>query len=339
MTGPANGRLRFGLIGAGAIAQTYAPAFEQCETARVVAVADTRREAAGALAERLKCPAFGSYQELGEGAQLDAVVISTPPDHHPEIAIHFLRRGVHVLCEKPFSLDSGSARAMVEAAEASGALLTMASKFRYVDDVVKAKSLLASGALGEVVLFENAFTSRVDMSARWNSDPRVSGGGVLVDNGTHSVDIMRYLLGSIAELQVVEGRRIQGLKVDETVHVHARSADGVDGSIDLSWSINKELDRYISLYGSGGTVVVGWKESKFRPATSREWIPIGRGYDKFQAFRSQIDNFSRAVAGKEPLLITTADAIASVEVIEAARVSLAENRWVPVKANGHGGRS
>ena len=137
---------------------------------------------------------------------------------------------------------------------------------------------------------------------------------------------------------MVEGKRIQGLKVDETVHVHARSAGGVDGAIDLSWSINKELDRYISLYGSAGTVVVGWKESKFRPATSREWVPIGKGYDKFQAFRSQIDNFSRAVAGEEALLITTEDAIASVEVIEAARLSLAENRWVPVGADAPGGR-
>ena len=237
---------------------------------------------------------------------------------------------MHVLCEKPFSLDSQGARAMVAAAAKSGARLTMASKFRYVDDVVKAKSLLASGVLGEIVLFENAFTSRVDMSSRWNSDARVSGGGVLVDNGTHSVDIMRYLLGPIGEVQVVESGRIQGLKVDETVHVHARSVSGVDGSIDLSWSINKELERYISLYGSAGTVAIGWKESKFKPAASREWVPIGKGYDKFQAFRSQIDNFSRAIAGEEALLITTEDAIASVEVIEAARLSLAENRWVPV---------
>lgn len=322
--------LRFGLIGAGAIAQTYAPAFEQSGSARVVAVADTRAEAAAALAERLKASAFCSPRALADGIDVDAVVIATPPDRHPEIAIDFLRRGVHVLCEKPFSLDVASARSMAEAARASGAVLTMASKFRYVDDVVKAKSLMASGSLGEVVLFENAFTSRVDMTQRWNSDPRVSGGGVLVDNGTHSVDIMRYLHGPIAEVQVVEGKRVQGLNVDETVHVHARSAKGVDGTIDLSWSINKELDRYISLYGSEGTVVVGWRESKFRPAKSREWISIGKGYDKFQAFRSQIENFVRAVAGREPLLITPEDAIASVEVIQAAQRSLAESRWIPV---------
>lgn len=330
-------KLRFGLIGAGSIAQTWAQAFEQSETGEVVGVADVRADAAQALAERLRCRAFDSYPALADGVKPDAVVISTPPSSHPEICLHFLGRGTHVLCEKPFSIDSRSARAMVDASARAGARLTMASKFRYVNDVVRAKSLLASGAIGQPVLFENAFTARVDMSTRWNSDPKVSGGGVLIDNGTHSVDIMRYFLGPITEVQVVEGKRIQGLKVEDTVHVFARSAGGVAGSIDLSWSINKELDRYISLYGSNGTVTIGWKESRYRQSASREWVVFGKGYDKLQAFRSQIDNFVAAIAGKEALLITPEDAVASVEVIEAARVSLSENRWAPV-GDARGGR-
>jgi predicted dehydrogenase len=326
--------LRFGIVGAGAIAQTYAMAFERCRTARLVAVADPRTEAAGALAERLKCPAFASYQALADRASLDAVVVSTPPRSHAEIAIHFLERGTHVMCEKPFSIDSASARAMVEAASRSGARLTMASKFRYVGDVIEAKSLVASGGIGEVVLFENAFTSRVDMSSRWNSDPKISGGGVLIDNGTHSVDVMRHFLGPVAEVQAVEGKRIQGLGVEDTVHLFARSAAGVNGSIDLSWSIHKELDHYISIFGSGGTVLVGWKESRYRLANSREWVTFGRGYDKLQAFRGQIDNFALAIAGEEVLLVTPEDALASVEVVEAAYASLHDSSWVSVHGAG-----
>ena len=143
----------------------------------------------------------------------------------------------------------------------------MASKFRYVDDVIRAKQIVDSGILGDVVLFDNAFTARVDMSKRWNSNPDVSGGGVLIDNGTHSVDIARYFLGPLAEVHVVEGRRSQGLKVEDTVQIFVRSEQGAMGTIDLSWSINKELDRYISIYGTQGTVFVGWKEARYRQAS------------------------------------------------------------------------
>jgi len=237
---------------------------------------------------------------------------------------------VHVLCEKPLALDLNAAREMLAAADRSEALLTMASKFRYVEDVVRAKSLVESGVIGEVVIFENAFTSRVDMSRRWNADPEISGGGVLIDNGTHSVDIMRYFLGPLAEIQVIEGKRIQDIPVEDTVRVFVRSKTGVMGSIDLSWSLNKELPTYISIYGSQGTIHVGWKESKFRRSSDAEWTVYGRGYDKVQAFGSQLDNFAAAVAGREPLRITLDDALASVEVIETAYDAMWRESWVPV---------
>jgi predicted dehydrogenase len=322
---------RFAIIGAGAISQGYAQAFNNCDTCEVVAVADIRPEAAASLAEVLTCRSFDSYQELADEADIDAVLVSTPPVSHPEVCLHFIARGVHILCEKPFAVSVKEAEKIVEAAHSQDVRLTMASKFRYVDDVIKAKQIVDSGILGDIILFENAFAARVDMGSRWNSDPAISGGGVLIDNGTHSFDIARYFLGPLAEVQVMEGKRSQGLEVEETVRVFVRSTQGVIGNIDLSWSLNKELDRYISIYGSRGTVLVGWKESKYHQSSSSDWVDFGSGYDKVGAFRNQIVNFARAIHGEEALLINSGDAVASVEVVEAAYESLRQNHWTAVR--------
>ena len=135
------------------------------------------------------------------------MIVSTPPNTHPEIAMFFMQKGVNVLCEKPLCLSVAEAKQMIETAEKSNVVFTMATKFRYCEDVVKAKAILASGVLGEIVQFENAFTAKVDMSKRWNSDFEISGGGVLIDNGTHSVDIIRYFLGAITDVLALETSR------------------------------------------------------------------------------------------------------------------------------------
>ena len=326
-------KMRIGLIGAGAIAQTYGQVLAQSATAQLVGVADVRAPAAQALGERMSCPAFASHEDLFRTTECEAAIVCTPPATHPEICCWFLHRHVHVLCEKPLAICPEDASIMVAAAERSRATLSMASKFRYARDVVEAKSIVASGLIGEIVLFENAFTSRVDMTNRWNSDPTISGGGVLIDNGTHSVDITRHFLGPLVEIQVVEGRRVQDIPVEDTVRIFVKSVAGVMGSIDLSWSVNKELPHYLSIYGSTGTLHVGWKESKFRRAGDAEWTVFGQGYDKVQAFSSQLDNFVRSIRGLEEARITLKDALASVEVINAAYEAMWRTSWVPVASN------
>jgi predicted dehydrogenase len=322
--------LKFALIGTGGIAQTYAQAFQTSDCCRLVAVADTRAAAAAAFAEPFGAKSFADYKTLAENAEFDAVIISTPPNTHPEIAGYFMNRGKHVLCEKPLCLTVGEAKRMIETAEKTGVTFTMATKFRYCEDVVKAKAILASGVLGEVVQFENAFTAKVDMSQRWNSDAEISGGGVLIDNGTHSVDIIRYFLGPITDVLALETSGTQNLSVDENVKLLAKTADGVAASVDLTWGINKELPNFISIYGTAGTLHIGWRESKFKLNSSPDWTVFGKGYDKVQAFRAKIENFRNAIANGEELLTKPADALASVEVIEAAYKSLRQNLWQKV---------
>ncbi len=322
--------LRFGLVGAGAIAQSHAQGLRVAAGVQLVGVADTRLEAAQALAEEFSdCAAFASHQEL-VSSDIDAAIVCTPPATHDAIVTDLVGKKVHVLCEKPLCFDADNARSLVQAAESAGVVLTMASKFRYVEDVIRAKSAIASGILGNIILCENTFSSRVDMTQRWNSDPSVSGGGVLIDNGTHSVDIMRYILGPVAEVMALEGRRTQQTAVEDTARLFIRSHDGVMGSIDLSWSMHKEIDSYIDVYGSHGTLRVGWQESKYRQTSSPDWVVFGDGYNKVEALKRQIENFRGAILGTESLLIGGEDAVASVAVIQAAYESMRSNSWTDV---------
>ncbi len=231
------------------------------------------------------------------------MIVCTPPVTHADIACHFLRRGIHVLCEKPLSIDLRGARLMaLEAARGRGPSSPWPRSSATSTTWSTRRSLIASGAIGEVVLFENVFTARVDMAARWNSDPAVCGGGVLIDNGTHSVDLMRYFLGALAEVQAVEGQRIQGLPVEDTVACSSATPPGVLGSIDLSWSVSKETDSYLTVYGTEGTIAgrLAGVEVAAQPA-SGDWTVFGAGYDKVGPSARQLDNFARAIRGEEEL--------------------------------------
>jgi predicted dehydrogenase len=326
-------RIRFALVGAGGIAQSYAQAFQGHPDAELAAVVDPRVEAAAKIADQARSPAFADIEDLAlAGCEFEAVIISTPPNTHEHLATWFLHRGVHVWCEKPFAINTESAMRMVEAARSTRRLITMASKFRYVDDIVKARDLVSSGSIGDVLQIENSFTSRVDMSQRWNSNPAISGGGVIMDNGTHSVDIFRFFFGALHDVQAVEARRIQSPLVEDTARLLVRSASGILGSIDLSWSLNKQSEWFLNLYGTQGIIQIGWKQSRFRREGDADWTILGPGYDKSAAFKAQLANFARAIQGKEDLRITTHDAIASVEVVEAAYRSLNHDGWNHVQA-------
>lgn len=133
----ASANLRFGMVGAGGIAQAYAQAFRDTNIADLVAVADVRAESAEAIAQSIGAKSYASYEEMAAAENLDAVVVCTPPVTHRNICADLANRGLHVLCEKPLAIDSKSATEMFDAAAQNNVKLIMATKFRYAADVIR----------------------------------------------------------------------------------------------------------------------------------------------------------------------------------------------------------
>ena len=330
MNEPANPRpVRVGVIGCGRIAQEHLQSYKALPDAELVAVADSLVNLASDIAAQHQCSAYTNYQEMLASGSVEAVSICTPPSTHADIMLEAIARGIHVLCEKPLTIQLQDAERVLLAVQNSDLVLMMASKFRFVSDVIKAKSLIEAGVIGRLVFFENAFCSRVDMRGRWNSNKAIAGGGVLFDNATHSVDIARFLLGPIASVQAEHGIRAQDLDVEDTSRLCFHSASGVLGTVDVSWSVNKEQDAYISVHGTDGTLTIGWRESKYRVHEKPDWVVFGEGYSKKTAFLRQIGHFLRCVRRQETPVITPLDGLESVRVIEAAyRSSTLNGTWM-----------
>jgi len=324
--------VRFGIVGCGRIAQTHLQALATLPEAKLTAAVENRQAAGEAVAAQHNSKLFADYRESAILDVVDAVIICAPPNLHHSMARHFLERGIHVLCEKPLTITSTEATDLVKLADEKDAQLMMASKFRYVDDIIKAKAIIESGILGRIILYENSFCAKISMADRWNATRSVSGGGVLIDNGSHSADIARYLLGPIVQVQAQPGITTQGLEVEDILRVQFVTRGGVLGTFDLSWSITKDSKNYIQIFGSEGTLQVGWKGSRYCQDGSSKWIPFGTGYDKVKSFASQHSNFIACIRGKDKPVITPQDSLASVQVVEAAYRSASNNHWLRIES-------
>jgi predicted dehydrogenase len=116
--------------------------------------------------------------------------------------------------------------------------------------------------------------------------------------------------------------------------MHVRTPDRALGTIDLSWSVDRVTDSYLTVYGSEGTISVGWNGARYRQASSPDWVEFGSGYRKVACMGAQVVNFCDAIFDGEPLAVTAEDAIASVAVIEAGYASLERSDWISVRSVG-----
>lgn len=320
-------KLRIGLIGCGGIAPAHLNSYRRNERVEVVAVSDLDASRAEALAKEANATAYTDYTAMLKQENLDGVSLLTPPDSHREIAAAVLGAGIHVFSEKPMAKTSADAQAMADAATKSGKLLLVAQCHRFHEPVRRAKQLISDGALGEIVTYRNRFGY---IAGKPNAASR-GRGGILLDNGSHSSYIFRYLVGPVANAfgwaPQDQLAQIEDICVCTLV---LQSVSDVAGIVELDGA-TRPCPNMVDVYGTEGVATIGYGgPSEFRPAQGEAVSLEDPSLSGSHRFDREIDHFIACVLGEEQPEVGAAEGVADLLVLEAAYSSMTSGRAVPV---------
>jgi len=191
-------RVNVAVIGLG-VGRWHADEYAASSIANLVAVCDVDGKRLAEAQERYGLDrAYTSYEELCADDGVDAVSVSVPNALHAQISIHALEHGKHVLCEKPLADSVANGRAMVQAAQVSGRVAMVAMKFRFTNEAVHIRRLLDEGRLGDVYYGWTTYlrpVGGIPAIGSWFTRKEISGGGTMIDNGVHFLDVLWWLMG------------------------------------------------------------------------------------------------------------------------------------------------
>ncbi|MBV9125509.1 MAG: Gfo/Idh/MocA family oxidoreductase [Planctomycetes bacterium] len=359
-------KVRAALVGCGKVGQIHAAALSRLPEAEFVAVCDAHPERAQAFATRYGVRPFTDPATMLREARVEAVLIATPHPLHAAPAILAARAGAHVLVEKPMAATLADCDAMLEAARQAGVRLGVISQRRLYESVQRMKAAVDAGKLGRPVLGVFTMYSWRD-PAYYQSDPwrgkwASEGGGVLVNQSPHHLDLLQWFLGPIEEISGYWANlNHPSIEVDDTAVAVIRFRNGGLGSVVASVSQKPGIYTRLHIHGSNGASVgvetdrgatfIAGVSSIGEPALNDLWTIPGEEHllSAFQAedrahfqrldptthyHALQIQDFLRAVREGRPLLVTGDEGRIVVEMFTAIYRSQKERRPValPIRA-------
>jgi predicted dehydrogenase len=204
-------------------------------------------------------PGVLAFTELSEALRdpsVDAVYVASPVGRHAEHTIASLRAGKHVLCEKPVAMNLEQAEKMAAAQRESGRLLGVAYYRRLYPKLIRAKELVAAGAIGKPVFAEANFHGWVEGEERaWLRDPALAGGGPLYDVGSHRIDACSFLFGEPERAVGLRSNALHQLEVEDSATALVQYAGGVNAVIDVRWNSRIQRDQF-RVVGVEGEIVL-----------------------------------------------------------------------------------
>jgi predicted dehydrogenase len=328
-------KVKWGVLGVAKIAvEKVIPAMQRGEVSEIAAIASRDPAKARAAADKLGIPrAFGSYEELLAGAEVEAIYNPLPNELHVPWTLRALAAGKHVLCEKPIALDVEEARPLIDARNRSGKLVAEAFMVRYHPQWRRAKELAQAGTVGEPRAIQTFFSYRLLDPANVRNRP--PGGGGLYDIGCYAILTARYIFAAEPTRVVATLDRDPNFQTDRL----ASALLEFPGGRHLTFIVGTQSSAHqrVTIVGDQGRieVMIPFNAPPDRPTeiaidTGADLFGGGRQLETFPVcdqYTLQGDAFSRAIVGGAPLEFPIEDAIANMRVIDALNRSAKSGAW------------
>jgi len=274
---PAVDSLRCVVIG---VAASIFPTHRRSQVAgdiNIVAVCDVRAEPGKERAAEMGCAFYQDHRRMLDETHPDAAIIVTPHPSHPSLAIDCMRAGCHVLVEKPMALDVASADRMISEADRTGRILAVNFQHRFRPAVEQARQLVIAGAIGPLVRtlsvepwFRTAYYYRTaDWRAKWSTE----GGGVLLNQAPHTLDILCHLAGLPSKVWGWTRTRYHSIAVEDTAQAMFQYPNGAPGYLTVS-TVEVGVQPRLQVVGENGAIELTGNELTIHrnSSSSREYM-------------------------------------------------------------------
>lgn len=249
--------MNFAIYGCGNIAKVHAEAVMTIEGASLVGCFDMYAPARMAFSEKYGIRAYSSAEELVFDESVDTVCVCTPNGTHADIAIKLLLNNKNVVIEKPMATTVSDCDRIIEAERNSAGRVLVISQFRMSKDVDRAKKIIEGGEIGKIVLcdlYMKYHRSEEYYKGSWKGTRALDGGGALMNQGVHGIDILQYVAGSVKNVKSIVRTLVHDIEVEDAAVAAIEFESGAIGVIEATTAITPGFDREMKIYGSRGCV-------------------------------------------------------------------------------------
>ena len=252
--------LSIGLVGGGGITETHARAAAGVPGLRVAAVQGANARKVEAISARHGATAYTDFEAFLGHRPLDLVAIGSPSGLHGAQGMAAAAAGLHVLVEKPIDITTPGVDALIAAADRAGVRLGVFFQDRFKPDICRLKSAIEAGALGQPILAD----ARVPWyrppeyyaTSRWRGTWALDGGGALMNQGIHTVDLLLWLLGDVARVHARTATLLHGIEVEDSGAAILEFASGALGVLGFTTAAYPGYARRVSVTGTLGTIAI-----------------------------------------------------------------------------------